>query len=233
MQPEFHYLIHLGMAFVLSMAIGIEREINQKSAGLRTHMLVGVGSALFMIISKYGFNDISGETGYSLDGSRIAAQVVSGIGFLGAGLIFVRRDLVRGLTTAASIWLVAAVGMAAGSGMFIIAPATVLLYLLIVAGVSPLARRLPKARSSAHSVKIRYVDGRGILRDIIKAVADHGLSVNNLSMKADLFSETYRDEKCQDIILRLTGAPAAMEAAVVTINQIDGVANISLSETAE
>lgn len=134
MQPEFHYLIHLGMAFVLSMAIGIEREINQKSAGLRTHMLVGVGSALFMIISNYGFNDISGERGYPLDGSRIAAQVVSGIGFLGAGLIFVRRDLVRGLTTAASVWLVAAVGMAAGSGMFIIAPQR---RLLLPVAVSP------------------------------------------------------------------------------------------------
>lgn len=87
--------------------------------------------------------------------------------------------------------------------------------------------------SSAHSMKIRYVDGRGNLREIIKAVADHLLAVNNLSMNADLFSETYLDEKCQDIVLRLTGAPAAMEAAVVTINQIDGVANISLSETAE
>lgn len=230
MQPEFHYLIHLAMAFVLSMAIGIEREINQKSAGLRTHMLVGVGSALFMIISKYGFNDISGEPGYSLDGSRIAAQVVSGIGFLGAGLIFVRRDLVRGLTTAASVWLVAAVGMAAGSGMFVIAPAAVLLYLFIVAGVPPLSKRLPKARSAAHSVKIRYVDGRGILREIIKAVADHGLAVNNLSMKADLFGETILDEKSQDIILRLTGSPKAMEAAVVTIDQIDGVAKISYGE---
>lgn len=233
MQPEFHYLIHLAVAFGLSMAIGIEREINQKSAGLRTHMLVGVGSALFMIISKYGFNDISAEPGFSLDGSRIAAQVASGIGFLGAGLIFVRRDLVRGLTTAASVWLVAAVGMAAGSGMFIIAPATVLFYLIIMTAVSPLSKRLPKAKSSAHSIKIRYVDGRGILRDIIKAVADHGLAVNNLSMKAGLFSETYLDEKCQDIILRLTGAPAAIEAAVITINQIEGVANISISETAE
>lgn len=233
MQPEFHYLIHLGVAFVLSMAIGIEREINQKSAGLRTHMLVGVGSALFMIISKYGFNDISGEPGFSLDGSRIAAQVASGIGFLGAGLIFVRRDLVRGLTTAASVWLVAAVGMAAGSGMFVIAPATVVLYLLIMTAASPLSKRLPKAKSSAHSIKIRYVDGRGILREIIKAVADHGLAVHNLIMKPDLFSGTYRDEKCQDIVLRLTGAPAAMEAAVITINQIDGVANISISETAE
>ncbi|WP_254678796.1 MgtC/SapB family protein [Arthrobacter sp. 24S4-2] len=76
MLPEFHYLIHLVMAFVLSTAIGIEREIHQKSAGLRTHMLVGVGSALFMIISKYGFNDISAEPEFSLDGSRVAAQVV-------------------------------------------------------------------------------------------------------------------------------------------------------------
>ncbi|MDJ0314347.1 MgtC/SapB family protein [Arthrobacter sp. H35-D1] len=102
MQSEVHYLIHLSVAFLLSMPIGAEREIHQKSAGLRTHMLVGVGSALLMIISKYGFDDISGKPRYSLDGSRIAAPVASGNGFLGVGLIFARRDLVRGLTTAAS-----------------------------------------------------------------------------------------------------------------------------------
>ncbi len=227
MQPEVHYLIHLSMAFTLSMAIGIEREIHQKSAGLRTHMLVGVGSALFMIISKYGFNDISGEPGYSLDGSRIAAQVVSGIGFLGGGLIFVRRDLVRGLTTAASVWLVAAVGMAAGAGMFVIAPATVLFYLLIVAAVAPLSKRLPHAKSSTRALQIQYLDGKGILREVIRAAADHGLLVSNLTMKPDNES---RHEEHLDIVLRVSGSPRAMEAAVVTIHQIQGVSRIHFSE---
>lgn len=229
MQPEVHYLIHLSMAFALSMLIGIEREINQKSAGLRTHMLVGVGSALFMIISKYGFNDISGAPGYSLDGSRIAAQVVSGIGFLGGGLIFVRRDLVRGLTTAASVWLVAAVGMAAGAGMFVIAPATVAFYLLIVAAISPLAKRLPRAKSSARALQIRYLDGHGILREIIRATADHGLLVSNLIMKTTLGDEPQREDTL-DIVLRVTGSPRAMEAAVIAIHQIRGVHKTSFGE---
>jgi putative Mg2+ transporter-C (MgtC) family protein len=85
----------LAMAFLLSMLIGVEREIRQKSAGLRTHTLVGVGAALFMLISKYGFNDVLRPGLVELDPSRMAAQIVSGVGFLGAGLIFVRRDSVR------------------------------------------------------------------------------------------------------------------------------------------
>src|ERR1700691_4150858 len=98
----------LGVAFLLSMMIGVEREIRQKSAGLRTHTLVGVGAALFMLISKYGFTDVLEPGRVVLDPSRVAAQIVTGVGFLGAGLIFVRRDAVRGLTTAAAIWVTAA-----------------------------------------------------------------------------------------------------------------------------
>ncbi|MFI6983312.1 MgtC/SapB family protein [Embleya sp. NPDC050154] len=106
----------LMLSFVLSSVIGVEREVRQKSAGLRTHALVGVGTTLFMEISKYGFADVlpAGHVGW--DPSRIAAQVVSGIGFIGGGLIFVRRDTVRGLTTAAVVWLTCAIGMACGAG---------------------------------------------------------------------------------------------------------------------
>ena len=104
----------LGVALLLSGAIGLEREIRQKDAGMRTHILVGVGAALFMLVSKYGFTDVLEKGLIVLDPSRMAAQIVSGIGFLGAGLIFVRRDAVRGLTTAAAIWVTAAVGSAAG-----------------------------------------------------------------------------------------------------------------------
>src|SRR6202453_4995774 len=111
----------LGLALVLSAAIGLEREVRQKNAGLRTHTLVGVGAALFMLISKYGFTDVLEPGLVVLDPSRMAAQIVSGVGFLGAGLIFVRRDSVRGLTTAAGIWVTAAVGCAAGAGLLVLA----------------------------------------------------------------------------------------------------------------
>src|SRR6204780_772226 len=122
----------LGLAMLLSAGIGLEREIRQKDAGLRTHTLVGVGAALFMLISKYGFTDVLEPGLVVLDPSRVAAQIVSGIGFIGAGLIFVRRDSVRGLTTAASIWLTAAIGAAAGAGLVVLAVLAVGIYFLVM-----------------------------------------------------------------------------------------------------
>src|SRR5271157_5839009 len=111
----------LALAFLLSALIGLEREIRQKSAGLRTYTLVGVSSGLIMLVSKYGFTDIIENGRVVLDPSRVAAQIVTGIGFIGGGVIFVRKDLVRGLTTASIVWLTAAVGMAAGAGLPILA----------------------------------------------------------------------------------------------------------------
>src|SRR5580700_6837753 len=118
----------LSLALGLSAVIGLEREIRQKNAGLRTHVLVGVGAALFMLISKYGFTDVLVRHLVVLDPSRVAAQIVSGVGFLGAGLIFVRRDAVRGLTTAAGIWVTAAVGAASGAGLPVLAGLTTAVY---------------------------------------------------------------------------------------------------------
>ena len=141
----------LGVAFALSSAIGLERELRQKSAGLRTYTLVGVASALIMLISKYGFTDVIVAGRVVLDPSRVVAQVVSGIGFIGGGLIFVRRDAVRGLTTAAAVWLTAAVGMAAGAGLAILALAVTGVHFIVAYGYTPLARRLPRPRTwSSH-----------------------------------------------------------------------------------
>jgi putative Mg2+ transporter-C (MgtC) family protein len=113
-------LLRVGVAAALGGAIGLERELDEKAAGLRTHMLVSVGSALFTLVSAYGFSGILAHSGSQvlvrLDPSRIAAQIVTGIGFLGAGVIFRQGFTIRGLTTAASLWLVAAIGMAAGAG---------------------------------------------------------------------------------------------------------------------
>ena len=113
-------LLRLAVAALLGGAIGLERELDEKAAGLRTHMLVASGSALFTIVSAYGFHAFlaGGGNVVRLDPTRIAAQIVTGIGFLGAGVIFRQGFTVRGLTTAASLWIVAAVGMAAGAGFW-------------------------------------------------------------------------------------------------------------------
>ena len=131
----------LGLALLLSSIIGLEREIHQKSAGLRTHTLVGVGAALFMLVSKYGFSDVLEPDRVILDPSRMAAQIVTGVGFLGAGIIFVRRDSVRGLTTAAAVWVTAAIGACAGAGLPILATLTTVMYLLVALVYPELSRR--------------------------------------------------------------------------------------------
>jgi len=112
--------LRLAVAAVLTGTIGLERELRERAAGLRTHMLVGTGSALFTIVSAYGWVDFtfSQQSGITLDPSRVAAQVVTGIGFLGAGAIIRQGGSIRGLTTAAGLWVVAAIGMAAGAGYY-------------------------------------------------------------------------------------------------------------------
>ena len=133
--------IELGLAFFLSALIGLEREIRHKSAGLRTYTVVGTAAALFVLISKYGFTDVLIADRIVLDPSRVAAQIVSGIGFIGAGLIFVGQDRVRGLTTAATVWLVTGIGMASGAGLPWLALAATGGY-FIVALVFPLILRV-------------------------------------------------------------------------------------------
>ncbi|UPG88624.1 MgtC/SapB family protein [Luteibacter aegosomaticola] len=140
--------LRLAVAAALSGIIGINRGRLEWTAGLRTHMLVGVGAALAIIVSAFGFNDVLSNDHVVLDPSRIAAQVISGIGFLGAGtILFVERDqIVRGLTTAASLWAVASVGLAAGAGLYWGAAIATGLIWIILAMLKPLERRLTGRR---------------------------------------------------------------------------------------
>jgi putative Mg2+ transporter-C (MgtC) family protein len=177
---EWDLIWRIGLALVLSASIGLDRELRQKSAGLRTYTLVGVGSALFMLISKYGFFDVLKPGEVILDPSRVAAQIVSGIGFIGAGLIFVRRDSVRGLTTAAGIWLTAAVGAAVGASLPVLAIATTLAYFVVVYVLAPLARRLPAWPYAPSAVRVEYADGRGILRKVLQACTSRDFKVADL-----------------------------------------------------
>ncbi len=125
---ELEYVIRILIAVLLGFAIGIERKMRFKEAGMRTHTIVAAGACLFMLISKYGFNDLGGE---KFDGARLAAQVVSGIGFIGAGMIMYRKQAIHGLTTAAGVWITAGVGMAVGAGMYIVAASSTVILVAV------------------------------------------------------------------------------------------------------
>ena len=176
----------LSLAFVLSALIGLEREIHQKSAGLRTHTLVGIASALIMLISKNGFTDVLVDGRIVVDPSRVAAQVVSGIGFIGGGLIFVHRDSVRGLTTAAIVWITAAIGMACGAGLPILALFTTFGHFIVVFLFHHLAGRLPGSRCTPSVLQVSYEEEREILRDVLAACIQYKFAISQLKIQRAL-----------------------------------------------
>ncbi|MBS1730179.1 MAG: MgtC/SapB family protein [Bacteroidetes bacterium] len=129
-------LIRLALASVFGALVGLERERRDRTAGMRTHMMVCVGSTLVMLVSAFGFSDVLGTPHIDLDPSRIAAQVISGIGFIGAGtILFSKQGTIRGLTTASGLWTVAAIGLATGGGMYFAALATTIIALIILWGL--------------------------------------------------------------------------------------------------
>jgi putative Mg2+ transporter-C (MgtC) family protein len=174
----------LALALILSAAIGMEREIRQKNAGLRTHTLVGVGAALFMLISKYGFTDVLEPRLIVLDPSRVAAQIVTGVGFLGAGIIFVRRDAVRGLNTAASIWVTAAIGSASGAGLPVLAALATGIYFIVALAFPLVTRRLPRSATAISALRVTYPDGRGILRAVIAETTRRGFAIDDMATES-------------------------------------------------
>ena len=160
MLPQWEMILRLLVAAVLGSVIGFERERLSWAAGLRTHMLVSTGACLVMIVSAFGFADILGTPNVTLDPSRVAAQVISGIGFLGAGSILLRGEVIRGLTTAASLWTVAGIGLAVGGGLYVAAfGATVIIY-GILAGMKPIEERY---RSRKQSAELRVSAAHGSL----------------------------------------------------------------------
>lgn len=130
MELHYDFMLRLLIAGAMGVCIGVEREYRAKEAGYRTHFLVALGSALLMIVSQYGFSDVLAADLVRLDPSRIAAQVVSGIGFIGAGTIILQKQIVRGLTTAAGVWATSGIGLAIGAGMYGVGIAATVLVLL-------------------------------------------------------------------------------------------------------
>ena len=171
------------LAFLLSALVGLEREIRQKSAGLRTYTLVGVSAALFMLVSKYGFTDVLVAGRVVLDPSRVAAQVVSGIGFIGGGVIFMRRDIVRGLTTAASVWLTAGLGMARGDGLPVLAVTTTIIHFVVMLVFPRLVAYLPRARRISTRIRIAYQNQQDPLRDILAACTELRFAIHRVDIE--------------------------------------------------
>lgn len=214
-------MILLLAAFVLCSLIGIERQFRQKAAGFRTHVLVGCGSAVFTLVSSFGFSAVIGGD-ILLDPSRISAQIVSGIGFLGAGVIFTRRDIVVGLTTAATIWVTAAVGMACGAGMIGLAAFMTFLHLVTLVVMAPLVRMLP-TKDRNRVLRIRYADGRGVLRSVLAAATDVGFETSILSTHR----ETVDGDAYVAMDARFRGR-APLRDLVPVITEIDGVRDVGL-----
>jgi putative Mg2+ transporter-C (MgtC) family protein len=195
--------------------------------GLRTYTLVGVGAALFVLVSIYGFSETLEPGRAVLDPSRVAAQIVSGIGFIGGGLIFVRRDAVRGLTTAAGVWLTAAVGMAAGAGLAVLATAGTATYLLVAYVYPEITRRLPRSRGRPVTLRVTYLDGRGILRGVLASSTDAGFAVADLTTH-----HVDGDAPAIAVQLELRGNGSVTDLAS-ELDGIDGVLAVSAADPDE
>ncbi len=149
---QWEYLLRIVLAGFCGAIIGIERSHRHKEAGLRTHIILAMGAALVVIVSKYGFFDVVTHEGIRLDASRIASNIITGVSFIGAGMIFVRGGSVRGLTTAAGIWTTAAIGMALGAGMYTVGVFTMIIVLL----AQLILHRFVPASESAESKEMQF-----------------------------------------------------------------------------
>jgi len=211
-------LLLLLLAFGLSAVIGIERERRLKSAGLRTHILVGLGSALFTLVSAYGFVPLGFP---ATDPSRIAAQVVTGIGFLGAGVIFVNRGNVVGLTTAASIWVTAAIGMACGAGLPVLAVAGAALHLVAV-GTLPTAERVLR-RTSGTALTVEATRSGDTLARLFDVCAD-----TDTRTSIDDIRHSTGTDGTEEMQLRVhvRGKAADTQRLIAQLAAVDGVTTV-------
>lgn len=209
-------------AAALGSVIGLERERFSWAAGLRTHMLVAVGACMFMIVSIHGFSDVEGMPGVSLDPSRVAAQVVSGIGFLGAGAILMRGEVIKGLTTAASLWSVSAIGLAVGGGMMVEAMASTALILGVLAGIKPLEERYRSARQS-YVVQVKAEHGTISFDRLREILGERAYWVKHFVVQHQPAADP-AEKGWDDVMLTFQRvSPKDVKGILETLQKIDGV----------
>lgn len=202
--------LRLITAMLLGGSIGIEREFRSKDAGFRTHFLVALGSALFTVVSQYGFGiDLK-------DSSRVAAQVVSGIGFLGAGTIIFQKNMVRGLTTAAGLWVTAAIGLACGTGLYIVAAITTT---LVLVGLESLHTFIPQLGKAA--VQLGFTsESKKTVADVLNRLKSEDIEVSTFEMKSRTTKDGEVFDVCADIRIKRGGHN---ERILNLINEFDDV----------
>lgn len=214
---QYEMLLRVLIAGCCGVIIGYERKSRMKEAGIRTHFVVAVGSALMMIISKYAFQDQIGWDNLSLDPSRVAAGVVSGVGFLGAGMIFMQKQTIKGLTTAAGIWATAGIGMAVGAGLYFIGIGVTLILFL---GQVMLHGRIPWL-TSPMAEKIRFVldNEDGAVDRLLDCLKEHSLPIiafNSERQGAEIYLEiTIRAAKtvpASELLKIVSGLPFIRKA---------------------
>jgi putative Mg2+ transporter-C (MgtC) family protein len=221
MPTDLEFALRMGLATLLSGIVGLERERGERAAGLRTHALVGLGSCLVMLVSAFGFSDWHYSPG-ALDPSRIAAQVVSGIGFLGAGVIIFQRDreVVRGLTTAASVWVVAGIGLAVGGGMYVTAAVGTAISLLVLAGLKPLERKVTRRRRTPDTRLGLELDAALLpVRDVVATLQNVGLEVRTMRLRPS----SRPDFQQLDLVYTGDAAPEALIQLVDHLRELPGV----------
>ncbi len=215
-------VLRLLLAAALGGAIGMERELRERGAGLRTHLLVAVGSALFTLVSAYGWRDFhfSNASGVGFDPTRIAAQIVTGVGFLGAGAIIRQGRAVRGLTTAATLWVVAAIGMAAGAGYYAAAVAATALVLVGLWPLRILVWRLSRHVRPEEERLVLDLRSGGNLARVVDTVEGAAGTVSSLQMS----NESEGGGRSVELHVRF---PHAGRVGVVEqLSQLDEVAGV-------
>ncbi|WP_026930632.1 MgtC/SapB family protein [Glycomyces tenuis] len=211
----------LALAMLLGILVGAEREYQGKAAGMRTHALIAVGAALFVTAGRFGFAEVPEGTP-GVDPARIAAQVVAGVGFLGAGVIFIQRNLVMGMTTAASIWGTTAIGIACAAGLPAIAIAVTAMQLIVVVSLNPVERII--AKHAQHSGKLHLVyTSTGALTEALSTCTAQGFDVSEISTERDHDN----GERSTTLTLRGRGAVADLTSL---LTKKDGVVGVTFEE---
>ncbi|HTK09499.1 MAG TPA: MgtC/SapB family protein [Ktedonobacteraceae bacterium] len=214
-------LLRLTLALLLGALVGLERERGERTAGLRTHALVALGACLTMIVSAFGFTDILGTPNVVLDPSRIAAQVISGIGFLGAGTILLRKEIVKGLTTAAAIWVVAAIGLACGAGLLLEAIFTTVLTIIVLTLLQSVRRRVRRT-PEVHHLRIKVTAEPSLLNRVYDICIQMKVTI-------ELFEVQTGNGSAKMEIVCATSEAVRLTRSLVALRTAKEMENISIS----
>lgn len=218
MVDAWTYLGPLGLALVLGLAVGAEREWQGKPAGMRTHALIAVGACLFVLAGRYGFPESDPNTP-GTDPARIAAQVVTGVGFLGAGVIFFHRNLVFGMTTAASIWSTTAIAIACGAGLYWAAVAVAVAQLGVVAGLAPVEDIIARHAKHTGRLHLKYTTSSA-LTEVLSRCTDKGFTVIEINGEN---GEGESSERTTDLVLAGRGSVKDLTAELSAMEGMVGV----------